>query len=205
MPASTPDPLAGRIFSIRGQRVVLDADLARLYGVPTFRFNEAIKRNAEKFPEDFRFQLTREEYAHLMEQSTISGSHTADPELVNDNSSQFAMRSRRGARYRPWAFTEHGSLMAATVLNSPAAIKMSLHVVRAFVQMREALASNQAVLRRLAEIDKTLLEHDAALRTLWGRLRPLLTPLPEKPAREMGFHTGLGKGDKERKTKGAER
>lgn len=109
MPASTPDPLAGRIFSIRGQRVVLDADLARLYGVPTFRFNEAIKRNAEKFPEDFRFQLAREEYAHLMEQSAMSDSYVADSEMVNDNSSQFAMRSRRGARYRPWAFTEHGS------------------------------------------------------------------------------------------------
>lgn len=103
------------------------------------------------------------------------------------------MRSKRGAGYRPWAFTEHGCLMAATVLNSPRAVQMSLYVIRAFVRMREELAANQAVLRRLAEIDKTLLEHDAALKVLWGRLRPLLTPPPEPPRREMGFHTQMKK------------
>ncbi|WP_218938781.1 hypothetical protein [Oleiharenicola lentus] len=101
------------------------------------------------------------------------------------------MRSRRGARYRPWAFNEHGCLMAATVLNSPRAVQMSLYIVRAFVQMREALATNATILKRLAEIDKTLLEHNSALLALWKKLKPLLTPPPEPPAKEMGFHVTL--------------
>lgn len=175
MPDKSPDPLDGRILTFRGQRVVLDADLARLYGAPTFRLNEAVKRNVERFPKDFRFQLTRDEADALKSQIAIS------------------KPGRGGRRTMPWVFTEHGSLMAATVLNSPQAVRMSLYVVRAFVQMREALATNHAVLRRLAEIDKTLLEHDAALRTLWGRLRPLLTPPRETPTKEMGFHVGLRK------------
>lgn len=192
---SASDPLSGRIHTIRGQRVILDTDLARLYGVPTFRFNEAVKRNAGKFPDDFRFQLTREERADLLSQSAIAEAAAADRKGGKPNSSQSAMSSRhRGAAYRPWAFTEHGCLMAATVLNSPRAVQMSLYVIRAFVQMREALATNQSVLRRLAEIDQTLLEHDAALRTLWGKLRPLLAPPPEPPRKEMGFHTKLKKG-----------
>ncbi len=160
---------------MRGQRVVLDTDLAALYGVPTFRLNEAVKRNVERFPKDFRFQLTRTEVARLKSQNAMSNP------------------TRGGRRTHPWAFNEHGSLMAATVLNSPQAVKMSIYVVRAFVQMREELASNETVLRRLAEIDKTLLEHDAALRTLWSKLRPLLLPPPEKPEKEMGFHVGMPK------------
>jgi len=192
--SAKPDPLAGRIHTIRGQRVILDSDLARLYGVPTFRFNEAVKRTVAKFPKDFRFQLTKKEAGNLISQSAISSAGAAGNEEDSSNSSQSAMTSRHGGRRKlPWAFTEHGCLMAATVLNSPRAVQMSLYVIRAFVRMREELAANQAVLRRLAEIDKTLLEHDAALRVLWGRLRPLLTPPPEPPRREMGFHTQLKK------------
>ncbi len=181
------DPLAGRILTVRGRRVVLDADLARLYGVPTFRLNEAVKRNRDRFPDDFRFRLKREEAERLSSQIAISSAASAVP--AGGVASPRATHG--GRRHLPWAFTEHGCLMAATVLNSPPAVKMSLLVVRAFVRMREALAANQAVLRRLAEIDRTLLEHDAALRTLWERLRPLLAPPPEPPAREMGFHTRL--------------
>ncbi len=175
MSSPDADPLAGRIFTIRGQRVILDADLARLYGVPTFRLNEAIKRNADRIPEDFRFQMTPDEAAALTSQIAI------------------AKPGRGGRRTLPWAFNEHGCLMAATVLNNPRAVQMSLYIIRAFVQMREALATNQAVLRRLSEIDKTLLEHDAALRALWGQLQPLLAPPPEPPKKEMGFHVGLRK------------
>ncbi len=194
MTPSDSNPLAGRILSIRGQRVVLDADLARLYGVPTKRFNEAVKRNAKRFPKDFAFQLAREEFIRMRSQfATTSQGGAAGGEA---NWSQFATSSkasRRGKAYRPWAFTEHGAVMAANVLRSPKAIQMSVYVVRAFVAQREALAANQNVLRRLAEIDKTLLEHDAALRTLWGKLRPLLTLPPAGPAKEMGFHVGLRK------------
>ena len=187
------DPLSGRILTIRGQRVILDSDLARLYGVPTFRFNEAVKRNAGKFPEDFRFQLTRDEHDNLKSQSVMSKAEGVGGNSSKRNSSQFAMSSRRGASYRPWAFTEHGAVMAANVLRSSTAVQMSVYVVRAFVAQREALATNQSVLRRLAEIDKTLLEHDGALQILWKRLQPLLAPPPEPPKKEIGFHTRMKK------------
>jgi hypothetical protein len=180
------------IHSIRGHRVMLDSDLARLYGVPTFRFNEAIKRNAGRFPPDFRFQLTSEEHACLISQFVISRSKDADNEHDAPNSSQFAMSSRkhRGALYLPWAFSEHGALMAATVLNSPRAVQMSLFVVRAFVQMREELLAHATVFKRLAEIDKKLVTHDVILRDVYEKLRPLLNP-PAGQRKEMGFHTLL--------------
>ena len=167
IPAQDIGPL---IRSIRDQRVILDTDLARLYGVQTFRLNEAVKRNRDRFPGDFLFQLTPLERDGL--------------------TSQFAMSKagRGGRRTLPFAFTEHGALMAATVLNSPRAVAMSLYIIRAFVKMREDLAANAAILRRLAEIDKTLLIHDAALREIYQKLRPLLEPPPAPPKPEIGFH-----------------
>lgn len=183
------------IHRIRRQRVMLDSDLARLYGVPTFRLNEAVKRNAERFPADFRFQLTREEYANLISQTVISSSEVTGEEGNAPRSSQIAMtfsRRFRAQAYLPWAFTEHGALMAATVLNSPRAVQMSLFVVRAFVQMREELQAHATVFKRLAEIDKRLVTHDVILRDVYEKLRPLLNP-PPVPRKEMGFHTLLKK------------
>lgn len=155
---------------IRGQRVILDADLARTYGATTTRLNQQVKRNANRFPDDFAFQLTADEFAGLMLQIATS------------------KKGRGGRRKLPFAFTEHGAIMAATVLNSPEAVAMSVFVVRAFMQMREQLAANAAILKRLAEIDKTLLEHDSALRVIWTKLQPLLAPPPEKPRRRIGFN-----------------
>jgi len=182
------------IHRIRGQRVMLDSDLARLYGVPTFRFNEAIKRNGNRFPLDFRFQLTPEEQARLISQIAISRSEGVGKESDALSSSQIAMSSRkhRGGVYLPWAFTEHGALMAATVLNSPRAVQMSLFVVRAFVQMREELLAHATVFKRLAEIDKKLVTHDVILRDVYEKLRPLLHP-PKSSHKEIGFHTLLKK------------
>jgi hypothetical protein len=174
------------IFTIRGARVVLDADLARLYGVDTFRFNEAFKRNRRRFPDDFAFQLTSAEFEALRSQIT-----TPNPQVVDSprhNSSQFAMSSQRGHRYLPWAFTEHGALMAANILRSARAIEMSVFVVRAFVRLREHVAANTAILKRLAEIDRTLLRHDAALRDVYQKLLPLLQPPADPPKRRIGFH-----------------
>jgi hypothetical protein len=157
---------------LRGQKVILDADLAELYGVPTKRFNEQVKRNADRFPEDFLFQLT-----------------LAEAEDLQRSRSQIATLKRgQNIKYAPRAFTEHGAIMAATVLNSPEAVAMSVFVVRAFMQMREQLAANAAILKRLAEIDKTLLEHNSALRTLWTKLQPLLVPPPAAPKRRIGFN-----------------
>jgi len=185
---NTSDPVQARILRIRGARVILDADLARLYGVPTFRLNEAVKRNAAKFPDDFRFQLTREEFTRLKSPVGKSRRGPFDDVTEPGMSSQFAMSSsRRGTKYAPWAFTEHGALMAANVLRSPRAIEMAIYVVRAFVKQREALAANAAILKRLAEIDRTLLEHDSALQILWRRLEPLLTPPREPARRKIGF------------------
>jgi hypothetical protein len=139
------------IFRIRGQRVLLDADLARLYGADTFRFNEAFKRNRIRFPGDFAFQLTAAELEELRSQIATSRSQATDS--LRGNLSQFAMSSsqHRGRVHRPWAFTEHGALMAANILRSDRAVQMSVFVVRAFVRLREHVAANTAVLKRLAE------------------------------------------------------
>jgi len=182
------------ILTLRGQKVILDADLAELYGVPTKVFNQAIKRNRERFPEDFGFQLTAEEFDALRNlnssQIAMSSSQPAENRAGNPNWSQFVTSSRkhRGAAYRPWAFTEHGALMAANILRSERAVEMSVFVIRAFVRAREQLAANAAILKRLAEIDKTLLEHDSALRVIWTKLQPLLAPPPEPPRKRIrGF------------------
>ena len=175
------------ILRVRGHRVVLDADLARLYGANTSRFNEAFKRNRHRFPADFAFQITPEELEALRSQSATSKTLTHD--FLRDNSSQFAMSSHRGRRYLPWVFTEHGALMAANILRSDRAVQMSVFVVRAFVRLREQVAANTAILKRLAEIDKTLLEHDSALRDVYQKLLPLLQPPADPPKRRIGFHT----------------
>jgi hypothetical protein len=158
------------IREIRSRKVILDSDLAGVYGVPTFRFNEAIKRNKNRFPPDFMFQLTVEEHRALISQIAIS------------------KPGRGGRRTPPYAFTEHGALQAANILNSTRAVQMSVFVIRAFVKMRETLATNNALEKRLAQIDNTLFLHDSALRDLYQKLRPLLAPPPDPPAKpRIGF------------------
>ena len=164
------DNILPLINTIRGQRVILASDLAKLYGVPTFRLNEAVKRNKVRFPSDFMFQLSR-------------------LESLEHSRSQNAMLNTQGAniKHLPYVFTEHGAIMAANVLNSPKAVAMSVYIVRAFVQQREAIAANDAILKRLAEIDKTLLLHDSALRDIYQKLLPLLQPPPDPPKPKIGF------------------
>jgi hypothetical protein len=174
------------IITVRGERVLVDADLARLYGVNTKRFNEAIRRNRHRFPGDFAFQLTSSEIDALRSQFAASSPQPAD--LSHGMWSQFATTSRRRHTHLPWVFTEHGALMAANVLRSARAVQMSVFVVRAFVRQREQLAANSAILKRLAEIDRTLLQHDAALRDVYQKLLPLLRPPADPPKRRIGFH-----------------
>jgi len=181
----TAEKISRLIRTVRDQRVILDADLAAIYGVETRVLNQAVKRNHERFPEDFLFELNREEILR------ISQIVTSLPNLKYYKQVQ--------------AFTEHGALMAATVLNSPQAVRMSLFIIRAFVKLREDQAANTAILKRLAEIDRTLLQHDAALRDIYRKLLPLLTPPPEPKRREIGFHAiGREESDegKRRKAKG---
>jgi hypothetical protein len=188
-----------KILSIRGQKVVLDSDLAAVYGVTTKRLNEQFRRNRKRFPEDFAFQLTAEEFATLTSQvATLDEGGSSrepvrsQPATASSRSqsmrSQFATASQRNIRYRPWAFTEHGALQAANILRTDRAIAMSVYVIRAFIEQREKLAANAAILKRLAEIDKTLLKHDTALREIYQKLLPLLAPPPEPPRRQIGFH-----------------
>jgi ORF6N domain len=187
-----PDSIEQNIRLIRGRKVILDYDLAALYSVATHRFNEAVKRNADRFPSDFCFQLTPEEAAKVTVESVVKNTHNYDKQEVNYNSSQFAMSSRRhrGGAYLPWAFTEHGALMAANILRSQRASEMSVFVIRAFIKMREVLAANTTILKRLAEIDQALLVHDSGLSDVYQKLRPLLTPVPEPEKPKIGFHPG---------------
>jgi len=166
------------IRTIRGQRVILDFDLAEIYGVQTKVLNQAVKRNASKFPEDFMFRLTRDEAE----------------DLRASRSQSVTLKRGQNVKYLPHAFTEHGAIMAATVLNSPKAVEMSVFVVRAFVKMREQLLATATLAKRLAEVEKELLIHDAALRELFDQIRPLLLPPPDPPRNPIGFSVNERRG-----------
>ena len=142
-----PEAIANRIFTLRGQKVILDSDLAALYGVATRVLNQAIKRNMDRFPLGFMFQLTLQEVNNLKSQFVTSSMGYMRSQIVTAS-------AHGGRRKRPFVFTEHGALMAATVLNSPRAVQMSVFVVRAFVAMREALSDTAALARKLAALER---------------------------------------------------
>lgn len=169
------------ILVLRNQKVILDTDLADLYGVSVKRLNEQIKRNPKRFPADFLFTLTSEEYQNLRSQNATSSS------------------THGGRRYLPNAFTEHGAIMAATVLNSKRAIEMSIFVVRAFVQMRQATAFNQPVISKLAELEARLDSHDGEIQGLVDAIRELIEPLPANN-RRIGFEAPLDSDKPETKS-----
>jgi len=169
------EDISHSILVLRRQRVILDAEIATLYGVTTKRLNEQVKRNIERFPDDFMFRLTRSEAEAL-------------------NRSQFATGSQkhRDPRFPPFAFTEHGAIMAATILNSPRAVEMSLYVVRAFVRLRELLASNVALARKLDELERKYQHHDEAITAILSAIRELTNP-PAPKRRGIGFTADLEK------------
>ena len=192
-----PSDLERLIVTIRDQKVILDHDLASIYGVPTYRFNEAFKRNRRRFPADFAFQLTAQEFTAL--RAGNAAAQSQPPELKGNTtiSSQIAMRSgkKRGAAYRPWAFTEHGALQAANILRSEHAVQMSVFVIRAFLKMREALLGTRELAKKLAELEAQLAGrldvHEAAivhvLQEFMRVLKPAPTP-PILPKKRIGFH-----------------
>jgi hypothetical protein len=181
------------ILTVRGHKVILDADLAMLYGVEVKRLNEQMKRNRDRFPDDFAFRLTPHEVARLRSQDMRFQNGTSN--LPGMRSQIATASSKRNLRFMPYAFTEHGAIMAATVLNSSKAVEMSVFVVRAFVKMREQLIATASLATRLAEVEKLLLTHDSALRDLYQKIRPLLLPAlsnaegpPPEPAKtKIGF------------------
>jgi len=167
------------IHLVRGQRVMLDSVLAEIYGVSTKRLNEQLKRNRKRFPADFAFQLTAQEFMNLKSQFATSSS---------DLRSQIATSSAHGGKRKaPWVFTEHGAIMLASVLKSDIAIQASVRVVRAFVKLREMVAANAQLAAKLKELERRLDSHDEAIVDLFAVLNRLLEP-PEKPKREIGFH-----------------
>ncbi len=170
-------PVESKILVLRGQKVILDSDLAELYGVTVKRLNQQVRRNTYRFPRDFVFQVSATESKSLRLQFATS-------------------KSRRGGRrYLPYAFTEHGAIMAATVLNSERAVEMSIFVVRAFTRMREALATNQKVLAKLSEIEGRLQTHDTEIEQIIEAIREMMTPPPPN-RRRIGFEVPA----KDRKT-----
>jgi len=166
------------IVSLRGQRVILAADLARVYGVETRVLNQAVKRNQAKFPTDFVFPLTRDEWRdvqRLRSQSVMLG-------------------PGQHLKHLPYAFTEHGAIMAATVLSSPRAVEMSVFVVRAFVRLRELLATQEELAAKLTELEQHLATHDAEILALVQALRKLAAVPTRQPRRRIGFQTAEGRG-----------
>jgi hypothetical protein len=165
------------MLNLRGHRVLLDSELAGIYGVETRALNQAVKRNVERFPDDFRFQLTATETAASRSQSVI-------------------LKSSRGQniKFLPYAFTEHGAIMAAAILNSPRAVEMSIYVVRAFVRLRELIGSNKDFARRLdqleARIEKKLAIHDDAIAAMLSAIRQLMNPPPPR-RRGIGFTANI--------------
>ena len=161
--------IASAMHVVRGQRVLLDSDIASLYGVTTKHLNQQVKRNAERFPEDFAFRLTADEIAALKSQSVTSNS------------------GRGGRRYPPTAFTEHGALMLSSVLNSPTAVSVSIQVVRTFIELRRALLSHADLARQLDALEK---RYDSQFRVVFQAIRELMAP-PGKAAKRIGFKNSL--------------
>lgn len=174
--------IGSAIRTIRGERVILDVDLAAIYGVETKALNQAVRRNRDKFPRDFIFQITENEAVAQNRSQIVTGS----------------TQRHRGRQSLPYAFTEHGAIMAATILKSPQAVQMSVFVVRAFVRMRAALSDTRELARKLASLEKELTArldtHETAIIGVLQRIMALLDPPaapPEPPKREMGFHASL--------------
>lgn len=165
-------PIESQIYLLRGQKVLIDSDLAALYGVEVRVLNQAVKRNRSRFPSDFMFRLTAKEIQNLRSQTVISS------------------RTHGGRRYVPYVFTEHGAIMAASVLNSRRAVEMSIFVVRAFVHLRENLAAHRALTAKLTELEQRLESHDTAIEDIIDAIRALRAP-PDKPRRQIGFRSEM--------------
>jgi phage regulator Rha-like protein len=157
------------ILAIRGQRVMVDSDLAKLYGVSTKALNQAVKRNADRFPNDFMFRLTQKEKAEVVTNCDHLSKLKFSPTM-------------------PFAFTEHGAVMVANVLNSERAVEVSIYVVRAFVKLRETLGTHKALAQKLAELERQVESHDSHIRSLFEAIRQLMEP-PAQKSRGIGFKT----------------
>ena len=160
--------IQNRILLIRGEKVIIDADLAEAYGVQTRRLNEQVKRNRERFPEDFMFQLSADEKSEV---------------IANCDH----LEKLKFSKALPFAFTEHGAIMAASVLNSPKAIEVSVFVVRAFVQLRQAITGHKELARKISQLERKLYDHDDQILVLVEAIKQLMDPKPPPKKRRIGF------------------
>ena len=164
-----PEQIERAIQIVRGQRVLLDSDLARFYGVPTKALNQAVGRNAERFPSDFAFQLTPQEFAALRSQIVTSNAR------------------RGGHRYRPWVFTEHGIAMLSSVLRSPTAVRVNIEIMRAFIRLRRLLATPGELVEQITKLGETVQLHGDQIKTIVEVLRQMMAKPPEPPKGKIGF------------------
>jgi len=178
--------IAQSIYLLRGQKVMFDFDLAALYGVETRVLNQAVKRNAARFPDDFMFRLSAEEVSCLRSQPVILDRQDIDKKKLTQTSSQTVMSSR-GVRYRPYAFTEQGVAMLSSVLKSERAVKVNIAIMRAFVKLRQTLETNRELARKFSELEKRVGKHDEEIGAILEAIRQLMAP-PETPRGEIGFH-----------------
>ena len=179
--------IADAIHLLHGQKVMLDFDLAALYGVSTKALNQAVRRNAERFPEDFMFRLTSEEFERLRSQFVSLKSGNEEPGRPNWSQIVTSSRKHRGTTYRVQAFTEQGVAMLSSVLRSARAVRVNIAIMRAFVQLRSALESNRELARKFADLEKRVGKQDQSIAAVIEAIRQLIAP-PEKPRREIGFH-----------------
>ena len=163
-------PIESTIVVVRDLRVILAVDLAKIYGVETRVLNQAVKRNRERFPEDFTFRLTRDEATGI----------------AASRSQSVILKRGKNIKYLPYVFTEHGAIMAANVLNSPHAVRMSVYVVRAFIRLRHNVELQKGVMSKLEELERAVTAHDTNIKTLFAAVRQLMTP-PEPNKRKIGF------------------
>ncbi len=178
--------IAQSIYVLRGQKVMLDSDLATLYGVETRILNQAVKRNARRFPHDFMFRLSMEEVGLLRSQIVILDTQAG--QASNRLRSQIVTLKRgQHIKYRPYAFTEQGVAMLSSVLNSERAVKVNIAIMRAFVKLRENLETNRELARKFNELEKRVGKHDEKIDAILEAIRQLMAP-PKKPRREIGFH-----------------
>jgi len=186
--ALKPENLAQLVFFIRGEKVMLDADLAALYGVRPKALNQAVKRNNARFPADFCFQLTAKEWADLKSRISGTTSQAADNEAPAQNWSQFVTSSmrHRGATYRPYAFTEQGVAMLSSVLRSKRAVEVNVAIMRTFVQLRRLMDTNRDLARKIEALEK---KYDEQFAVVFEAIKQLIAPPePEPPRRRIGFH-----------------
>jgi hypothetical protein len=172
---ATVDEIEGSIHLIRGQRVMLDSDLAKLYGVPTSRLNEQVSRNKERFPADFAYQLTQQEFESLMSQIAISKA------------------GRGGRRKRPWVFTEQGVAMLSSVLKSPTAVRVNIEIMRTFVRLRRLMATPGELVEQITKLAETVQLHDHEIKVISKVLQQMIEK-PPAPKRRIGFHTEEPRG-----------